>query len=181
MINVEYKYHDFQAAEKVDRTATVQVLNFINQGDTDQTHDGAMFRMKSIQLNGTLTLSSPTAHKTRIALVLDTDSASNTVTPSYSDIYDSFGYEWNAMRNLDNRSRFIIMKQWDISLSPNSREQTNIKYFRKLDHKVQIIGTTASESNLRKNALYLVMLSDASNGANEVDFDYTTRIRYIDN
>ena len=116
---------------------------------------------------------------TGIAVVLDTDAAASTVVPTYSEIYDSTGQQINALRNLENRSRFVILKQWDFILNPNGNEGKVVKYFRKLDLKVQIIGT-ATEANLKKNGLYLVMLSDNTT-VDTVLFDVTTRIRYIDN
>jgi len=180
MINVEYKFHDYSSTNSLTTTPTINCINFVNEGDTDQTHDGAMFRMKSLAINGYLFLNAGTIpYKARVALVLDTNAAASTTAPTYAEIYDSTGLPTQAMRNLDNRSRFVIMKQWDIVMNPNGQEGFPIKYFRNLDHKVQIVGT-ATETNLRKNGLYLVMLSDTAT-ADNVKFEVTTRIRYIDN
>lgn len=181
MINVEYKYHDYQSSNSLTTTPIVNAINLVNEGDTAQTHDGSMFRIKSLQIQGNCSLNTSVANpnKVRIAVVLDTDAAASTVVPTYSEIYDSTGQQINALRNLENRSRFVILKQWDFILNPNGNEGKVVKYFRKLDLKVQIIGT-ATEANLKKNGLYLVMLSDNTT-VDTVLFDVTTRIRYIDN
>lgn len=181
MINVEYKFHDYQSSNGLTTTPVINCINFVNEGDTDQTHDGSMFRIKSVAINGEAYLTSGTLAPVyyRIALVLDTDASASSTAPTYSDIYDSTGTQCNAMRNLDNRSRFVILKQWDHVLQPNGREANVIKFYRQLDLKTQIVGT-ASEANLRKNGLYLVMVSSTPT-ADAMMLELTSRIRYIDN
>lgn len=181
MINVEYKFHDYSSINDLTSTPVINPINFVNEGDTDQTHDGAMFRIKSIQLNGTARLQTATTTPVfyRLALVLDTDAAASTSAPTYSDIYDSTGEAVSQLRNLDNRSRFVILKQWDRSLNPNGNETGMIRFYRQVDLKTQIVGT-ASEANMRKNGLYVVMVSSNA-AAGEMGLNLTTRIRYIDN
>lgn len=181
MINVEFKYHDQSSTNDLTSTPVVQCINLVNEGDTDQTHDGAMFRMKSLQINGYCRaiseINNPT--KVRMALVLDTDSAAATTAPTYNDIYDTTGSITNRLRNLDNRSRFIIMKQWEWMCVPGGTDGFKIDYYRTLDHKVQIVGS-ATEANLRKNGLYIVMVSQSATSGN-IELDWASRIRYIDN
>lgn len=180
MINVEYKYHDYSSTNNLTNTPVINCINFVNEGDTGQTHDGDMFRVKSIQLGGFLIGRSTTDPiKVRVALVLDTDAAASTTAPTYNDIYDTTGNIVDRFRNLDNRSRFIILKQWDKVLNPQGQDGFALKYYKQLDLKTQIIGT-ATEANLRKNGLYLVMVS--SNATSDlVELNINTRIRYIDN
>ena len=60
-----------------------------------------------------------------------------------------------------------------------SQDGFSLKYYKKCDLKCQIIGA-ATEANLRKNGLYLVMVS--SNASSDlVELNIQTRIRYIDN
>lgn len=182
MINVEYKFHDQSSLNNLTVTPVIQAINLVNEGDTDQTHDGAMFRMKSVQINGTvrnLAVSGSNPLKVRMALVLDCDSAAATTAPTYADIYDGTGSIENRLRNLDNRSRFIILKEWEWMTQADGTKGYKIDYYRPLDHKVQIVGT-ATETNLRKNGLYVVMVSQ-NDTANLIELDWTSRIRYIDN
>lgn len=181
MINVEYKFHDYSSTNDLTSTPVINPINFVNEGDTDQTHDGSMFRIKSVQINATARLQTSTTTPVfyRLALVLDTDAASSTTAPTYSDIYDSSGEAVSQFRNLDNRSRFIILKQWDRQLNPQGKETDIIRFYRRVDLKTQIVGT-ASEANLRKNGLYLVMVS-SSGAAGEMGLNIVSRIRYIDN
>lgn len=181
MINVEYKYHDFSFTDNsVTTTPVTTTVNLVSEGDTDQTHDGAMFRMKSIQIEGSVQLGSASPpHIARMALVLDTDSSAVSAAPTYNDVYDATGTITNRLRNLDNRSRFIILKEWNWFMQPNGLEGKRFSWYRQLDHKVQIVGT-ASQANLKKNGLYLMYVSDSSAVSNVV-LDVTSRIRYIDN
>lgn len=181
LINVEFKYHDYQSSNDLTTTPVINCINLVNEGDTDQTHDGSMFRMKSLQLGGRVSLGGTAANPVayRMALVLDTDAAASTTAPTYNDIYDDTGDIETRFRNLDNKSRFIILKSWDGQLSPNGSEMRVFKYFRNLDLKTQIVGS-ATETNLRKNGLYLVMVSSAG-VVNQLYLNVHTRIRYIDN
>lgn len=182
MVNVEYKYHDFNGSSgSVTSSPIINCVNLVNQGDTDSTHDGSMFRMKSLAMNGYVKLAAAATNpiKCRVALVLDCDSAAATAAPSYDDIYDTTGSVTNRMRNLANRSRFVILKSFDFVLNPQGTEGVKLKYYKDIDLKCIIEGT-ASETNLRKNGLYLVWLSDTAI-TNLVEIDVNTRIRFIDN
>lgn len=182
MINVEFKYYDQSSLNNLTTTPVIQPINLVGEGDTDQTHDGSMFRMKSIQINGTvrnLAASGSNPLKVRMALVLDCDSATATAAPTYGEIYDGTGSIENRLRNLDNRSRFIILKEWEWMTQADGTKGYKIDYYRTLDHKVQIVGT-ATEANLKKNGLYVVMVSQNDTVGN-IELDWTSRIRYIDN
>lgn len=180
LINTEFKYHDY--ASNNDLSATViNAINFVNEGSSDQTHDGSTFRIKSIQLKGHVSLGGTAANPIayRLALVLDKDAACATTAPTYSDIFDSSGDSWNALRNLDNRSRFTILKIWDGSLSPNGTEMHRFNFYKKCNILSQIVGT-ASEANLRKNGLYVVMTSSTGT-ASLIYMNVVSRIRFVDN
>lgn len=181
MINVEYKYHDYSSTNDLTSTPIINCINFVNEGDTAQTHDGDMFRIKSVQINATARLQTGTTTPVfyRLALVLDTDAAASTTAPTYSDIYDSIGESVSQLRNLNNKSRFVILRQWDKKMDPNGSETNIIRFYRQVDLKCQITGT-ASEANLRKNGLYLVMVSSFG-ASGEMGLNIVSRIRYIDN
>lgn len=182
LINTEFKYHDYQQDQALTSTGHINCINFVNQGDSDTTHDGSSFRIKSVAINGfvKLTAFDVPVVKHRLALVLDTDAACNTATPVYSDIYKgSFGEAVNAHRNLENRSRFVILKQWDFTLNADNNASKVADMYMPVDLKCQIVGTTASEANLRKNGLYIVGVSDQA--TTKSSWILTSRIRYVDN
>lgn len=184
LINVEFKYHDVQFNQDAHTTGAIVPLNLVAQGDGPTNRDGAQFRMKSLEIKG-VTNSDPastTPCYSRMDLILDTDP--NGSTPVLTDIYDTTGSVpyFRAVRNLDNRNRFVILKTWNYSYSPASgRESYSIKFYKQLDIKTLFTGTTATIANLKNNHLFLVITGDTASGSNPPNIACQTRIRYVDN
>lgn len=183
LINVEFKYHDVHANQAAHTTGGIIPLNYVNQGDGATSRDGDQFRMKSLDMtfNVSLPSSAVRPNNTRMLLVLDTEP--NGVLPLVTDVIDtaSGATYINAPRNLANRSRFVIMKDWLVTLNPNGTEATSRKYFRKIDIKVLYNGATATILTLKNNGLFLLVLGDEAVAATNPVYDISSRIRFIDN
>jgi len=182
LINVEFKWHDVHAAHDMHTTGVITPLNFINQGDGSQLRDGDQFRIKSIEIDGRVKLDPVGGPAVcRYLLVIDTDPGG--VSFNISDLlHTSAGSPvTSAARNLDNRNRFVILKDFRTTVQPNGREVVPIKYYRKLDLKTLFNNATASFSSLKNHGLYLVTFSDIGSGSNPPDIDVNCRVRYVDN
>lgn len=184
LINVEFKYHDVQFAQDAHLTGAVVSLNLVPPGDGATARDGNQFRMKSVQIKGICKnkTAATSIGFSRIDLILDTDP--NGATPVLTDIYDTTGAVpyFRALRNLDNRNRFVHLKNWQFKHDPNGVESYNIDFYRKLDIKTLFTGTTATIANLKNHHLFLVITgSNASGSGTEGVVECQTRIRYIDN
>lgn len=184
LINVEFKYHDkSQGATVTDQDGDVYPLNYVDQGDGDQTRDGSMFRMKSLELKYLLSLdedNTTTPRVIRIMLILDTDP--NGSQPSISDFLDQTTRPTLSPRNLNNRSRFVFLMDKYHTLSPGGNEVAFRKVFKQLDYKVQFDNATASATALKKNGLYLCAISNAGSADLDKPFhSFDSRVRFIDN
>lgn len=184
LINVEFKYHDVQFAQDAHLTGAVVPLNLVPLGDGATARDGNQFRMKSIQIKGNCKnkTASTSVIFSRIDLILDNDP--NGSTPVLTDIYDTTGAVpyYRALRNLDNRNRFITLKSWEFKHDPNGDESYIINYYKDIDIKTLFTGTTATIANLKNNHLFLAITgSNASGSGNEGVVECQTRIRYVDN
>lgn len=184
LINVEFKYHDVQFAQDAHLTGAIIPLNLVPPGDGVTARDGNQFRMKSIQIKGNCKnkTASTSVVFARIDLILDTDPTGS--TPLLTDIYDTTGSVpyYRALRNLDNRNRFVHIKNWQYKLDPNGTESYNIDFYKKIDIKTLFTGTTATIANLKNHHLFLAITgNNASGSGNEGVVEAVSRIRYIDN
>lgn len=185
LINVEFKYHDVQFAQDAHTTGAIVPLNLVPQDDTGVGRDGNQFRMKSVQIRGLSKnkTASTTPIFTKIDLILDTEPCAGT-TPLFTDIYDTTGAVpyYRALRNLDNRHRFVFLKSWSFVHDPTGQEAKIIDFYKKLDVKVLFANSTATLANLKKHHLFLAISgNNASGSGNEGVVECQTRIRYLDN
>lgn len=183
LINVEFKHFDTQSSTStVSTTGTIIPLNLIPQGDGASSRDGDMFRMKSLELSGSVENNSAvvTTTFTRLDLILDTD-PDGAAAPTLSDIYDTTGSVpyYYALRNLNNRSRYVILKSVRFSHSPNGNEGSNFHWYKKLDLKTLFTPGTNTIAGCKKNLLFMVLSSDKT--SNWPTVNLKSRIRYIDN
>lgn len=183
LINVEFKNHDVEITQTdLDVTADIQALNYVNQGDGTESRDGSMFRMKSLELRfdirATDSLTTPVA--CRVILFLDTDPDGS--TPTLASLLDDTTNPHISPRNLDSRSRYVIIYDRLLPVNPNGNERIIRKIYKKLDYKVLCTGSTATAANMKKNALYSCFLSSQASGATyKPAYMMHSRIRYIDN
>lgn len=184
LINVEFKYHDTQFSQQAHTTGAILSLNFVSQGDGATSRDGDQFRMKSLELHGAVALPSAATrpNNTRLMLILDTEPTG--ALPALTDILDDQSGAINfyyAPRNLDNRTRFIVLKDWHYTVNPNGTEAYQINHYRKLDIKTLFNGATGSITTLKNNHLFLLVAGDEASGANNPTYALSSRIRYVDN
>lgn len=186
LINVEFKYHDVNIVDQgMHTTGSSTYLNLIATGDLNNQRGGAQFRMKSLQINGVIKLpeADTASDMVRATLVLDTDPDGSTI--DLTKLYDttaSVPY-YLAHRNLDQRSRFVILKDWKFGLTPSGREIVPFKFYRKLDIKTLYAQgtTTATVANLKNNALIMVLSGSQASASTPSLMTFHSRIRYIDN
>lgn len=192
LLNVEFKFKDLTGSTLVigNTTATAQyiLLNGLSRGTNANERVGRTIKVKSIQMYATIRLNDAcapgTENNVRVALIYmrDTDG----LTPTYSGgTYRSIYINdtVNAMRDLTNRDKFVVLRTWQIALNAEGVKSRNIKYYRKFNLKTVYSATTAGDvSDISKGSFWLVVIGD-TNLANpdETWLNYNARMRYIDN
>lgn len=176
LINVEFK--------KVDATGNVNVtsgsgqlilLNGLTKGDDYDNRDGRRIRMKSVELS-LISLINASATDTVVKWFIVLDKQPNVSAPVLGDIFDS---GLHAIRNLDNRSRFLILKKGVHNLNSNYPEKST-KCYRRLDIRTTYDASNVGDiTDITTNSLYLVLASDEA--TNTPNVKYYSRIRFIDN
>lgn len=175
LINTEFKYLDTSAETGVDDSGTLILLNGMTKGDSINTREGRTLRIKSVQLHININMNT-SATRTRLKWALVIDKQVNGAAPNISDIYDNVLLNF---RNLNNRKRFVILKQGLVNTNDDFPERDK-SYYKRLNFKtIYNAGNAGSIADINTNSFYLLLLSDEN--LNTPTINYTARIRFIDN
>lgn len=178
LINVEFKYYE---TNQINITASAAgnvpvILNSVPQGDTSITRDGMQFRLKSMQTEGSLRWGGVNASDhVRFMWIIDTKPDGS--APAWSDIINNVSVY--GLRNLNNKSRFVILKDKHLIVSANTPE-IRLKMYRKMDMiTIQDTSSGGTFSNVKNHALFFAVISQSL--ANAPTFTAYHRIRFVDN
>ncbi len=179
-----------------DPSATI-VLNSVTQGDGEQQRDGRKMTMKSIYINGLVTVV-PQANVTAgdpasviyIALVLDTQTNGATIVSE--EVYENKSADGilaaSPMRNLQQSTRFRVLAKKQFTMqNPNlSWDGTNMEqqglsrtwkmYVNLKNMNVLFKGTTESVANIVDNSLHLIAYTSSTSLAPLLY--YNSRLRF---
>lgn len=192
LINTEFKFKDTSASTQVigntSATAHYALLNGLSRGTDANQRVGRSIKLKSVQLQATIRLNdacaATTENNVRVLLVMMKDPEG--IAPTYSgstfrSIYltDSI----SSMRDLNNRGKFYVLKQWYIALNAEGVKSRNIKFYKKMNtHQYFNAQTNGDIGDITSNALYLIAIGDLNNAnPDETWISYQARIRFIDN
>lgn len=158
----------FAATNVTDTAGSITILSGVPQGSDYDDRLGAKVRPTNIDLN--IHLTSPIADITVESGVLYgcylvKDSQGNGGAPvisgSSTSIFQAFS-PVGAHVVGNNRSRFKVLRQWDISASEiyHGTMSPMVKWRVPLSGVTEYIGTGATDTSAGKNAYYLVILSN---------------------
>lgn len=191
--SVELKTHDVNSytEDEMDSGTTFQCLNYIAQGDTDQTREGIKITPRRLEFRAQVNNGSgqtlPKAF--RIVIFMDKGQAGN--TPSFSgateglfeDTIGSGGI--NMPFNRLNRRRFkILFDHRDIVGGTSNEDVDDVKLIKfnynfKPNNVINYLGTTAVEASMGKGSLFLMYYSEVAGGSNIAPvIRYHSRLRY---
>lgn len=181
---VEHKIFDkLINASNINTVATVTYLNEIGPGNTAITHVGNQYRVRKIQISGTVQLETNTDHdELRIALVRV--KRPNEVVPTYNGgdnaIYSAASPD--ALREYSNRGNFVIMREWNILLNDTGVNSRKIEYNKRVDLVTTISnaedGTAGTE--IEQNAYYLVHIGSTAAAATNSVLTAYVRFTFTD-
>lgn len=176
MVNVEYKYKDFNADTTIDNTWDIGMINIVPQDDTATGRDGDSIRMKSVQIEGTATIN-PSATTTQVTFAIVQWKNPNSSNLTALNVFANNGF--NSLRNAQKMSDYRILYKKKLALSINGTRSINFKMYKKINLQSKWTGTTGSYTECMKNGLWVLIIS--SEATNTPTVEYEGRIRYIDN
>lgn len=188
--NNEYKRLDaFRLGAAMTAINQFHLLNGQQAGVQLYGRTGNKIEIKSIELNFEIhNNSDATDNYVKLLLLQDREpmGVEPTMAQIFNDTTGSTQYNRsNSLRNLDNSTRFKILKSWSIHLGAYldgekfSRAKM-IEYYRKANIKTQYIKVSAglTIADILKNSLYFVVCSD--NFYANISYEFTSRLRYQD-
>jgi len=161
----------------ISTTPSIALINASVVGDDFDNRDGRSIRIKSVQIALTVFFNaSATQTATRMMVVIDKQP--NETLLVIGDLITATNS--HAMRNLDQRKRFVIL--WDRVVTQGDQENAprHIEFYKKLDMITVYDDSNAGTiADIETNALYLILFS--TEATNTPTVGRTTRVRFIDN
>ena len=177
LINTEFKKVDTQLETPITDTPQIRLINALIKGDDFDNRDGRSVRFKSVDIRWTVLMNLLNTQTTLRCMVV-IDKQPNATLMLIGDLLDET--HTNSFKNLNNRKRFVILKDETLTLQSSGKSTNYMRYYKPLD-MITIYDDSDSGgiSDITTNALYLVIFSDqATNGTIQ---DCHTRMRFIDN
>lgn len=175
----EIKYTNTDFAQGISTVGVVYPLNLVATGNTNLTRIGKDINVKSVFMRTTITAADNT---NVLRYIIFRDSENHGVVPGLADLLDQTGgfgaIPTVAPLNMTNAKRFKVY--FDRSYGVESAGGNEIdKVYRKLNFKAHYIGNGATQSDLGKNSLYLLVVSD-SNAISHPPVAVGVRVKFTD-
>jgi len=176
----------FDATGEASTTAATGGVCLIPQGDTENTRDGRIAFIKSIQLRGIASFvpAAAATASTNIYLYVILDQQCNGAYPALTDIFTSTVMATN-MLNLSNSGRFRILKKIKMNLSSMAgvtaaynNVTKPIEWFKSCNIKLDFSSTTGAITEIRSNNICFAMGSD-NQSDDTVTFTGVCRLRFV--
>lgn len=179
LINIEFKQQYGNIGASANTTGTLALLNGMQLGTDVDDRVGRSIRIKSVQLN-LINTQNASASNSIVRYLLVIDKQPSGATPNFSDILATAGNLWSSMRNLNNRKRFVILKDQFITMNSGTNNEIGVfEYYKKLDmHTIYNNTSTGTITDIESNALYLCLISNEPTNSVAVTGCY--RVRYLD-
>lgn len=175
LVNSEMFHNQGTGSTTIPNTGIITLLNGMAQNDTSSGRTGNSILMRNVMFRAIFTQNATAvATQLRAMIILDTQQVSDN-SPVLSDILESI----NVVSPLSTASagRFKVMKSWIFTLDDTKSQTKVIDYYKQFRFHTRYNGTSGTD--IQKNGLYLVLLSDQS--INVPTINYTWKVGYHDN
>lgn len=190
--NAEMKYFDTATNFNIDNTGEVPAtgqLVLIPQGVTESTRVGRKCVIRSIQARWDISLTpgagaAPMSGSYAIYVVLDKQC--NGAAASVTDVFNGT-IMTQAMHNLSNSQRFVILKKFVRTIEPKAGVSTafngevqHIEFYKKCNIPLEFSSTTGALTELRSNNIFLLAGSYPAGVDDLIGCSGVVRVRYSD-
>lgn len=180
LINVEFKTKDVTEDYDIISTPTLTLLNGLAKGDTWSSREGRSVRWKSLSCRLNISLDPAGATMVQSRVIFFIDKQPTGATPTAAQILQNTSNPINTPRNLDNRKRFVILRDIVVSQDQSTNNIIFRKYFTNLDMKTIYDGSDNGDiTDISSNALYCMTLSDVATAGPNIRAYH--RLRFLDN
>nr|QXP07663.1 MAG: putative capsid protein [Arizlama virus] len=164
----------------------MSAMNLVQQGATFYQRIGTKINIRSIELEGKVEQGSNVDYMAYCRYLIVYDRQANGAYPTLQNILqDNDGnLTFNSGVNLQNRSRFSIIRDKRFLIDAASGLQTMIKDYCKGNWESEYGTNTGLIGDIRTGALYVIAFAynaGAGGGDAPVPLAFKSRVRYIDN
>lgn len=176
-LHVEFKVESITLTHTLSSAGVFTLLNSIDQGIAVNQRIGNTYWTRSLQLHFTISRSlAATTNFDQVQVNLLYDKEPNNVTPTASEFQSAVGPF--GFRNLNNRSRWVIIKQRNFALDDTAKFTVVFKIYKRFNLRSVCTTTGQSITALREGAFWLYTVTSAA--ANQPTLDGLSRIRWTD-
>lgn len=178
----EFKSVDTVVSQAIDQTGAVTLVNGIARGDEINERTGRELTMRSIQFNARAYATAGTGADQVGRVLIVYDRQTNAAALTGAQVLASF--DTNSPRNLENRRRFKILKDWrfPINATGESGSHRVLQFYRRLRHPVTFnSGDAGTVADITTGSIYVLSVGTNAAGATAGSLVGTCRIRYQDN
>ena len=178
----EFKSVDTVVSQAIDQTGAVTLVNGVARGDEINERTGRVLTMRSIQFNARAYATSGTGTDQVGRVLIVYDRQTNAAALTGAQVLASF--DTNSPRNLENRRRFKILKDWRFPINATGESGSNrvLQFYRRLRHPVMFnSGDAGTVADITSGSIYVLTIGTNVAGATAGNLVGTCRIRYQDN
>lgn len=186
LMNPEFKFVDVELNQSLATNGTITLLNGLQKGTGISNRIGRSIKIKSIDLKFRIfknTANAISSETLRCMLVLDTEPKATQL--NLSELLHNVNIVAQALspRNLDNRKRLVILKNWVIPMGlVGSSAPTNVfrKHYKETNyHTIYDASDAGNITDITSGALYFVSMTNQP--VNPATIVMYNRLRYLDN
>lgn len=178
MVNSERMLLPLTSSDAVTTTAGITHLTPIAQGDSNISRTGNSILAKTLNMQMEVVMhNSATSTFFRILVIQDKQQVADT-PPTIADILEASS-STNSIYEINTHGRFKILKNYHFSLDTYKARSKVIKFHYKFPKTHHIRYNGSASSDIQKNGVYLVLLSNEATNAGNVNW-YST-FTYHDN
>lgn len=178
MLNCEIKYKDQDITIATSKTGSTDAITPPSIGHAQGERSGDQWRLKSIKLNGHVTVDNAAPQNSWFRIILYVDYQNNV---DVTDLLESTGSGQDVFSYLsfEDRGKRRILFDRTYHVEPDTNEYVRIKYTKYFKQKfIQRVDT--GTNNLNKNALKIACITnDVASGS--ADAFLKVRTTFVDN
>lgn len=183
LVNSERFVHQRSLSFTPSDSGDIYPLSDIAQGDAQVNRTGNSILARSLMIRGDMTINaSITQTVVRIMIIQDKQQVGDQI-PTVANILESSfistQFAPHAPLERDTLGRFKVLKSRVYTLS-DQRPNSSFSFFINMRQHIRYNGALASD--IQKNGLYLLLISDVNNStSSQPDIKLITKLTYHDN